>query len=77
MSHVILAVWNWLLAVTGTHIPAGQYSNWYNFWSGFGADLTEFAILGAGVRFIRQHHKRSELRHKEMMKELRRGNGQK
>lgn len=37
---------HWILLVTGIHIPQGQYSSWYNFWSGLGSDISEFAILG-------------------------------
>lgn len=37
----MFAIWNWLLTVTGT--TGGTY--WYNWWSGFGSCLTEFAII--------------------------------
>ena len=47
-------LWTWLLSVTGTHIPAGQYSNWYNFWSGFGSDIAEFAIVGGLINLWRK-----------------------
>ena len=53
--HVVLMVWHWLLAVTGVHIPPGVYSNWYNFWSGFGSDLGELAIIGS-VLAVYKHH---------------------
>lgn len=42
-----MAIWHWLLIVTGTHIPPGQYSPWYNFWSGFAGDLTLFGAIFA------------------------------
>lgn len=48
-------VWNWLLVVTGSHIPPGQYSTWYNFWSGFFSDITIFAA-GIGLYFHRMCH---------------------
>jgi len=48
---VAVAVWvqhahvvgNWLSGHTGTVNEAGP---WYAFWSGFGSDLAEFAIIG-------------------------------
>jgi hypothetical protein len=39
----------WLLVVLGVNIPQGQYSVWYNFWSGFGniAERTlELLVIG-------------------------------
>jgi hypothetical protein len=29
--------------------------NWYGFWSGFGSDLGELAIVGALVAMVRKH----------------------
>jgi hypothetical protein len=29
---------------------------WYGFWSGFGSDLTEFALVGALLGMIRAHN---------------------
>ena len=29
--------------------------NWYGFWSGFGSDLSEFAIFAALIAMIRKH----------------------
>jgi hypothetical protein len=51
---MIHAIWSWLLAVSGTHIPAGQYSNWYNFWSGFGSDIGEVTIIVGLVAWWKQ-----------------------
>jgi hypothetical protein len=53
--HILLLPWYWFLNVTGTHIPAGG-SEWYNFWSGFGSDLAEFAILGSLIAVYRNHN---------------------
>jgi len=50
MMHLILAIQHWLAVHTGTYIPAGQYSVYYNFWSGFGSDLAEFGIIVGLVR---------------------------
>lgn len=55
MIHLLHAILHWLAVHTGTYIPPGQYSDWYNFWSGFGSDLTEFALLG-GIITIYHHH---------------------
>jgi hypothetical protein len=40
---------NWLLVVLGVNIPQGQYSIWYNFWSGFGnifERILELSFIG-------------------------------
>lgn len=42
--------WHWILHVTGIDNPAGR---WGTFWSGFGADLGEFLILGGIVSWYR------------------------
>jgi hypothetical protein len=49
IAHIMVAVLHWLAVHTGTSIPAGQYSDYYNFWSGFGSDLAEFGIIGGMV----------------------------
>lgn len=54
-----MGVWHWILNFTGVHIPSNG-SQWYNFWSGFGSDLGEVAIIGAVIQLVRQyncHHK--------------------
>ena len=48
----MIAIWHWILQVTGT---ANESSKWYAFWSGFGADLTEGAILLSVFTFYRRH----------------------
>jgi hypothetical protein len=53
--HLLVLVWHWLQNVTGTNIPPGG-SNWYNFWSGFGSDFGELAILGSIVAIYRHHN---------------------
>ncbi|GAA3635906.1 hypothetical protein GCM10022223_62920 [Kineosporia mesophila] len=45
-------IWNWFLTVTGSN---DMSSAWYGFWSGFGADLGEFAIVGGLISVYRQH----------------------
>lgn len=47
-----MSFWHWLLTVTGINNLSG---NWYGFWSGFGADLGELAIVGSIIGLYRQH----------------------
>lgn len=42
-------MWHWILQVTGT-----VNNSWTNFWGGFGADIGEFAGVGAVFRIL--HH---------------------
>lgn len=48
----MIAIWHWILQVTGT---ANESGKWYAFWSGFGADLTEGAIVVSIIAFYRRH----------------------
>lgn len=43
----------WLLHVLGVDNEAGR---WYAFWSGFGSDLSEVAIVGAVLGGYRKHN---------------------
>ena len=47
-----MGAWHWFLTVTGTNDPT---SYWYGWWSGFAADLSEFAILVVVWRKINCH----------------------
>ena len=66
----MVVILHWLAVKTGTYIPAGQYSEYYNFWSGFGSDLMYFGVIaglahawvngrchegGAGFKGCRKH----------------------
>lgn len=42
-----------LLHIVGVDNVSGR---WYGFWSGFGSDVTEFAVLGALVGVLRRHN---------------------
>ena len=42
----------WLLRVLGIDDVSGP---WYAFWSGFGSDLGELAIIGGMVTIARRH----------------------
>jgi hypothetical protein len=44
---------HWLAVHTGTINEPGPY---YGFWSGFGSDLSEFAIIGAVLHGFRRHN---------------------
>lgn len=51
----------WLVHTLGIDFTV-SYGHWvwYNFWSGFGSDLTEFAIIGSlvvGMRHLNCHVK--------------------
>lgn len=47
--------WNWIEIHTGTADPRGSPA-YYNFWSGFGSDLGEVAIIGGVVAMYRKHN---------------------
>jgi len=49
----MIGIWHWFLTVSGTNNTSGL---WYGFWSGFGSDLTEFAILGS-IFVVYKNHK--------------------
>lgn len=44
---------HWLAVHTGTVNEAGPY---YGFWSGFGSDIGEIAIIGGMVTIYRKHN---------------------
>ena len=43
----------WLLHATGVDDTSGR---WYGFWSGFGSDIGEVAIVGGVVTMARRHN---------------------
>lgn len=47
------SLFHWFLTVTGSNNTSGT---WYGFWSGFGSDLTEFALLGTVIGLFRHHN---------------------
>lgn len=49
---ILQHIWWWIEVHTGTVNESGPY---YGFWSGFGSDLGEIAILGGIVAFYRTH----------------------
>lgn len=44
---------NWLSHILGMDNLSGQ---WYGFWSGFGSDVGELAIVGALYTQVRRHN---------------------
>lgn len=46
-------LWWWIEVHTGTVNEAGP---WYAFWSGFGSDLGELAIVGGLAAMVRKHN---------------------
>jgi hypothetical protein len=56
MIHLFDLIRHWLAVHTGTYIPPGQYSDWYNFWSGFGSDLGEIVLLAAIYQVYKKHN---------------------
>lgn len=52
MLHLIL---HWLTVHTGSANTSGSPQN-YNFWSGFGSDIGEVAILGGLATVVRRHN---------------------
>ena len=46
---------HWLTVHTGSSNTPGAPPN-YNFWSGFGSDLGEIAIIGGLVTVVRRHN---------------------
>lgn len=52
----MLHFWNWILDFTGINYGQNSFAtHMYNFWSGFGGDLTEFALLSAVIAVYRRH----------------------
>lgn len=46
------ALWWWFLHLTGADNVSGP---WYGFWSGFGSDLGELAIVGGLISVYWKH----------------------
>lgn len=44
---------NWLVTILGISDESGR---WYAFWSGFGSDLGELAVVGGLVSLYRKHN---------------------
>jgi hypothetical protein len=45
-----------ILAMGLGHVLGADGRGWYNFWSGFGADIGELAFLGAFIGVYRKHN---------------------
>lgn len=51
--HWITLLWRWIEVHTGTVNEGGPY---YGFWSGFGSDIGEVAIIGGLLSVFRKHN---------------------
>jgi hypothetical protein len=71
---MIRAIFNWFLTVTGSNNTSGTY---YGFWSGFGSDIGEFALLGVIFKglntMIKHHHERQNI-NQAILNELKESN---
>lgn len=52
--HAVYAVWHWGQVVTGSRPSSSPI--WYNFWSGFGSDIAEFALFVGAYHIVRHHN---------------------
>jgi hypothetical protein len=52
LLHLIL---HWLTVHTGSSNTSGAPAN-YNFWSGFGSDISEFTLLGLAIGVFHKHN---------------------
>jgi len=51
-------IWHWLENFMGLNFGQNTFStHMYNFWSGFGGDITEFALVGTLIAIYRNHAK--------------------
>jgi hypothetical protein len=59
MAHI----WNWIMNFTGINFGQNPFAtHMYNFWSGFGGDITEFALIGTIITIYRHHVKRVNIK---------------
>jgi hypothetical protein len=45
-----------ILAAGLNHVLGSDGRGWYDFWSGFGADIGELAFVGAAIGLYRKHN---------------------
>jgi hypothetical protein len=58
----MIHIWHWILNFTGINYGQNSFAtHMYNFWSGFGGDITEFAIVGTLITIYRHHLKNSRI----------------
>jgi hypothetical protein len=54
-------IWNWILDFMGVNNTYNSFStHMYNFWSGFGGNISVLALLGAIIGIYRHNLKRLE-----------------
>lgn len=49
----MLHIWTWFLTATGSSNTSGVQ---YGFWSGFGSDLGEIALIGSVITLYKTHN---------------------
>lgn len=65
-------IWEWILNFTGIHYGENSFAtHMYNFWSGFGGDITEFAIIGTLITIYRHHVKNSRMLNHHLLEAMR------
>lgn len=70
MEH-LAHLWNWFLNVIGVNFGQNSFStHMYNFWSGFGGDITEFALIGTLITIYRHHVNSSRLFNRHLVEML-------
>jgi hypothetical protein len=59
----MIHIWHWILNFTGVNYGQNSFAtHMYNFWSGFGGDITEFALIGTIITIYRHHLKTISIR---------------
>lgn len=67
----MIHIWNWILNFTGINYGQNGFAtHMYNFWSGLGSDITEFALIGALISIYRHHVKNSRMLNKHLLEAL-------
>jgi hypothetical protein len=60
MEHIL----QWVLNFTGIDYGQNKFAtHMYNFWSGFGGDIAEFALIGTLLTIYRDHINRVKRSH--------------
>ena len=70
--------WHWIIDFLGINFGQNSFStHMYNFWSGFGGDITEFALIGTLITIYRHHVNSSRLLNRHLIEMLQVHKGEK
>ena len=70
--------WHWIIDFLGINFGQNSFStHMYNFWSGFGGDITEFALIGTLITIYRHHVNSSRLLNTHLIEMLQVHKGEK